>query len=80
MAALSRFDFTRDLPNLRLPALVLYGEEDRATSHEENRRLASLIPGGRFIAFAGARHLPNVEAPDRFNNILTEWLTHASVN
>jgi 3-oxoadipate enol-lactonase len=79
VAALSRFDFTRDLPNLRLPALVLYGEEDRATSHGENRRLASLIPGGRFIAFAGARHLPNVEAPDRFNNILTEWLSTARI-
>jgi len=77
VAALSRFDFTRELPNLRLPALVLYGEEDRATSHEENQRLASLIPGGQFIAFAGARHLPNVEAPDRFNRILTEWLTHS---
>ena len=75
VAALSRFDFARELPNVRLPALVLYGEEDRATSHEENQRLASLIPGGRFFAFAGARHLPNVEAPDRFNRILIEWLT-----
>jgi 3-oxoadipate enol-lactonase len=78
VAALSRFDFTRDLPNLRLPALVLYGEDDRATSHEENQRLASLIPGGRFIAFPGARHLPNVEAPDRFNRILIQWLDDAS--
>ena len=78
VAALSRFDFSRELPNLRLPALVLYGEEDRATSHEENHRLASLIPGGRFVAFPGARHLPNVEAPDRFNHILTEWLTRTS--
>jgi 3-oxoadipate enol-lactonase len=74
VAALSRFDFTRELPNVRVPALVLYGEEDRATSHEENQRLASLIPGGRFIAFPGARHLPNVETPDRFNRILMEWL------
>ena len=75
VAALSRFDFTRELSNLRVPALVLYGEDDRATSHEENQRLASLIPGGRFIAFPGARHLPNVEAPDRFNRILSEWLS-----
>jgi len=74
VAALSRFDFSRELRNVRVPVLVLYGEDDRATSHEENQRLASLIPGGRFIAFPGARHLPNVEAPDRFNRILTEWL------
>lgn len=74
IAALSHFDFTEKLPALRVPALVLCGEEDKASSLEENRRLASLIPGGRFIAFAGARHLPNVEAPERFNKILTEWL------
>jgi pimeloyl-ACP methyl ester carboxylesterase len=62
---------------LRLATLVLYGEDDLATSHEENQRLASLIPGGTFVAFPGARHLPNVEAPDRFNRILTEWLSHS---
>jgi 3-oxoadipate enol-lactonase len=62
---------------VRVPALVLYGEEDRATSHDENQRLAHLIPGGRFVAFAGARHLPNVEDPDRFNVILMQWLTES---
>ena len=74
VAALSSFDFTRELPSLRVPALVLYGEDDKASSHEETERLAALIPGGRFIAFAGARHLPNVEDPERFNKILTDWL------
>ena len=74
VAALSHFDFTAELPNVRVPALVLYGEDDKATSHDENERLARLIPGGRFIAFPGARHLPNVEAPDRFNAILVDWL------
>jgi 3-oxoadipate enol-lactonase len=75
VAALSNFDFTAELPRLRVPALVLYGEEDRATSHEENQRLASLIPGGSFVAFPRARHLPNVEDPARFNGILTDWLS-----
>jgi 3-oxoadipate enol-lactonase len=74
VAALSHFDFTAELPGVRMPALVLYGEDDRATSHEANERLARLIPGGRFIAFPGARHLPNVEDPDRFNTILCDWL------
>jgi 3-oxoadipate enol-lactonase len=74
VAALSNFDFTNELPSLRVPTLVLYGEDDKASSHEENERLASLIPGGRFIAFPAARHLPNVEAPERFNTILCDWL------
>ena len=72
--ALSNFDFTKELPSLRVPAMALYGEDDAASSAEENERLASLIPGGRFVSFAGARHLPNVEAPERFNRILLDWL------
>ena len=72
--ALSHFDFTRELPSLRVPALALYGEDDAASSAEENERLAALIPGGRFVPFPGARHLPNVEAPERFNRILLDWI------
>jgi 3-oxoadipate enol-lactonase len=72
--ALSNFDFTTELPHVRVPALVLYGEEDKASSHEENQKLAALIPGGRFVAFPGARHLPNIEDAARFNTILTNWL------
>src|SRR5262245_24455915 len=74
VAALSNFDFTAQLPQLRVPALVLYAEDDKASSYEENERLASLIPGGRFVAFPGARHLPNVQDPARFNAILCNWL------
>ena len=74
VAALSNFDFTAELPHLRVPTLVLCGEDDKASSLEENERLASIIPGGRFIPFARARHLPNVEDPVRFNRILTDWL------
>jgi 3-oxoadipate enol-lactonase len=76
--ALSNFDFTKELPSLRIPAMALYGEDDAASSAEENERLAALIPGGRFVPFAGARHLPNVEAPERFNRILLDWLAAQS--
>jgi 3-oxoadipate enol-lactonase len=78
IAALSNFDFTARLPDVRVPALVLYGEDDKASSHAENERLASLIPGGRFVGFPGARHLPNVEVPARFNAILCDWLDSTS--
>jgi 3-oxoadipate enol-lactonase len=74
VAALSGFDYVSRLPSVRTPALVLYGEEDVASSADETKRLAALIPGGQFVSFPGARHLPNVEAPDRFNRILLDWL------
>lgn len=77
IAALSDFDFTGELRRIAVPALVVCGVDDPATSQEENERLAALMPRGRYHAFADARHLPNVEDPDRFNRLLTGWLTGA---
>jgi 3-oxoadipate enol-lactonase len=73
-AAILDFDFEARLPSLRLPVLVLCGEEDTGTPAAENRRLAGLVPGGRYEEIARMRHFPNVEAPDEFNRIMLDWL------
>ncbi|HEY3909205.1 MAG TPA: alpha/beta hydrolase [Stellaceae bacterium] len=73
-AAILDFDFTARLPSLRLPVLVVCGEEDAGTPASENRRLAGLVPGARYEEIAGMRHFPNVEAPAVFNRIMLSWL------
>jgi 3-oxoadipate enol-lactonase len=76
-AAIMNFDFTTQLSSLRVPALVVCGSEDPGTPAAENRRLAGLVPGGRYEEIAGMKHFPNVEAPDAFNRIMMGWLgTH----
>lgn len=72
--AISDFSFVGRLPGLRVPALVLCGEHDHAVPPAEGERIARLVPDGRFVAVAGARHLPNVEKPEVFNRMLLEWL------
>ncbi|MGG5807855.1 alpha/beta fold hydrolase [Falsiroseomonas sp. CW058] len=72
--AISDFSFVARLPGLAVPALVLCGEDDHAVPPEEGRRIAALVPDGRFHAIPGARHLPNVEKPEAFNRLLLEWL------
>ncbi|WP_237214841.1 alpha/beta fold hydrolase [Falsiroseomonas oryziterrae] len=74
--AISRFSFVARLPSLAMPALVLCGEHDEAVPPAEGRRIAALVPDGRFHAIPGARHLPNVERPDIFNDLLLGWLAH----
>ncbi|HEY2540010.1 MAG TPA: alpha/beta hydrolase [Stellaceae bacterium] len=76
-AAILDFDFVPRLASLRLPVLVVCGEEDAGTPAAENRRLASLVPGARYEEIAQMRHFPNVEAPEAFNRIMLGWLeTH----
>jgi 3-oxoadipate enol-lactonase len=73
-AAIMNFDFIAQLPSLRLPVLVVCGADDPGTPASENRRLAELVPGGRYEEIPNARHFPNVEHPDMFNRIMLGWL------
>jgi 3-oxoadipate enol-lactonase len=74
VAAIRNFDFVDRLPSVKLPVLVVCGSDDAGTPPEGNRRIASLVPGGRYEEIAAARHFPNVEHPDTFNRIMLGWL------
>jgi len=73
-AAILDYDFVPRLPSVRVPLLVVCGENDPGTPASENRRLAGLVPGARYEEIAGMKHFPNVEAPDAFNRIMMGWL------
>jgi len=73
-AAIQNFDFLPKLPTLKVPTLVLCGAQDAGTPPAGNKRIAELVPGGRYEEIANARHFPNVEHPDIFNRIMMGWL------
>jgi 3-oxoadipate enol-lactonase len=73
-AAIMNFDFSARVSALRVPVLVICGAEDPGTPPGENRRLAGLVPGGRYEEIPNARHFPNVERPEEFNRIMMGWL------
>lgn len=69
-----RADRSDTLAGFAGPVLVAVGEGDPFFPPEEAQQLAHAVPRGRFRAFAGARHLPNLEQPDEFNAALTGFL------
>ena len=75
-----RFDFSR----LTMPVLMLTGEHDRLASPAEIRGVANRIvetaPNAsvRFEVIAGAGHVCNVERPDAYNAVLTEFLSEVT--
>lgn len=72
--AIIAFDVLARLHAVRMPTLVVCGDDDPGTPAEGNRKIAELIPGARYEEIAPARHIPMMEHPDTFNRILLEWL------
>jgi 3-oxoadipate enol-lactonase len=62
------------LGQLRAPLLVLLGTVDDPGTSESMRHLAASVPHARLEEFEGSAHMLNLEQPDRFNQILREFL------
>jgi 3-oxoadipate enol-lactonase len=69
-----RPDSTPLLGKIKVPTLVIGGEEDGISSPEVMGAMAEKIPDSRHVTLPGAGHLSNVEAPEGFNAALKEFL------
>ena len=72
--AIINFDVLERLSAVRLETLVVCGDDDPGTPAEGNRKIAALIRGARYQEIAQARHIPMVEHPLLFSQILLGWL------
>lgn len=73
-AAIAGTDFYTPTSGLRLPTLGIAGDQDGATPPDLVRETVDLIPGSRFHLIRGAGHLPCVENPAEFAEILALFL------
>jgi len=69
-------DFRRTIALIRCPTLVVAGERDTITTPAHARELATTIPGA-CIEVLPTVHLPNVELPERFVELVTRFLLDA---
>ena len=74
MAAISGTDFFTPTSGLTLPTLAIAGSEDGSTPPDLVRETAELIRGSRFELMRGAGHLPMVEKPREYADLITEFL------
>jgi pimeloyl-ACP methyl ester carboxylesterase len=75
----ARFAASGDMPppgtGLTMPLLLIQGEEDRVTPAAANaERLAEAVPGAELVMLAGCGHLPEVEMPQRVNELVAAYL------
>jgi 3-oxoadipate enol-lactonase len=72
--ALKTLDYRGRLGSIRLPSLVIVGEDDPSTPVAASRVIVDGIPGAQLVVVPQAAHLANVERPDAFNAALASFL------
>jgi pimeloyl-ACP methyl ester carboxylesterase len=75
---MDRPDSTATVAALRVPTLIIVGEEDELTPVAESRRMADAVAGAILEVIPAAGHLSNLEQPARFNATLSAFLTSRS--
>ncbi|TCP62322.1 3-oxoadipate enol-lactonase [Rhodovulum bhavnagarense] len=73
-AAISGTDFYTPTAGLTLPTLAIAGSEDGSTPPDLVRETAELVKGSRFHLVRGAGHLPCVEKPGEYAEVLNGFL------
>lgn len=73
-AAISGTDFYTPTSGLRLPTLGIAGSEDGATPPDLVRETVELVPGSQFHLIRKAGHLPCVEQPEEYAQVLSRFL------
>lgn len=69
-----RRDHSDFLPQIKVPTLIIVGEEDFFTPPAIAQLMSDAIPGASLARIPGAGHLPNMETPEAFNDILYDFI------
>ncbi len=62
------------LSDVHVPTLIIDGAEDHPTTHTAGEGMAQAIPNARRIVIEDAAHLPSLEKPEEFNEIVLGFL------
>ena len=74
LAMLGRPDSHAVLATVRVPTLVLCGEQDLVTPVADHVAIAERIAGSSFERIADCGHLSTIEQPDAVTSVLSQWL------
>jgi 3-oxoadipate enol-lactonase len=73
-AMMNRRDLTASLAAIKVPTLVIAGQEDTLIPQAAMQQMHDAIKGARFETIPAAGHLPGLEQPSVFDGILGRFL------
>jgi len=69
-----RPDARPGLSTIKVPTLIIVGEDDKITPPDAARTLNSAISQSKLVIISGAGHLSHLEAPEAFNAAIREFV------
>jgi len=74
-SACDRLDIVEAVKAVRLPTLVICGDEDKMTPPSLSEEIHRSIPGSRLVIIPGAGHFVMMEQAEAFNEALRSFVT-----
>lgn len=71
---IERIDSRPFLKQISVPTLIIHGKDDNLIPIEEAQAMQAAIPSSRLLILENAAHLPNLEASERFNQAIREFI------
>lgn len=72
--AICKLNFLDRLSEIKIPTLIMVGEDDPGTPVSASEAMHQRIPNSKLTIIPSARHLSNVEQPKLFNTNLLKFL------
>jgi len=69
-----RHNMAKDLPKMKLPCLIIWGKNDNVTPPEVGIEFNNLLSNSDLSWIDKCGHAPMMEHPEKFNEILLDWL------
>jgi 3-oxoadipate enol-lactonase len=73
-AQLAELDLRGELATVKMPVLIVVGEQDEATPPPMSYELAALLPDARLKIIAGCAHVPQLQSPGLFLEAIFDFL------
>lgn len=74
-----RHNMANDLPEMNVPACIIWGKNDTVTPPEVAVDFERLLPDANLYWIENCGHAPMMEYPEKFNEILENWLKERTI-
>ncbi len=74
-----RHNMAKDLPNMKMPACLIWGKNDTITPPEVAEEFHQLLTNSSLFWIDQCGHAPMMEHPQLFNEILSSWMKEKGI-